>query len=132
MGISTDALLGWGIAYEEAFEDLYEIVDKLDGVSVDKRLRDLGVEIVLHCSSDYPCPAFSLFDYAVCAHRGFPRKVVLEAPTDPDRVVKLQNGIEAWKALMSSTGDCSRAWLDEKYPTPNAEDLGFWLASDRS
>jgi len=69
MGLSSDGILIWGIAYDDEdfqFEYDYEKDEELSE-------RHPGIEFGIHCSYDYPMRYVAPSDFVVRAYRGTPR-----------------------------------------------------------
>ena len=98
MGVSTDGILVYGIPMEEEFNfmgELYtdEYIDHLLGVEecewdVRRDARNAcPVEIVSHCSYDYPMYIVALTGTRIWASRGYPVEVDPEKLNiDPEKI----------------------------------------------
>lgn len=80
MGTSTDAILGWGVAYEE---EIYDESDGEDGgwsAVLAAELEVLGVEAGEHCSNECPQPYVFITESVQRASRGDVVDVKLRKP----------------------------------------------------
>jgi hypothetical protein len=121
MSTSTDAILFYGIQYEDGTEfTWYEQYDSVDewyaekmGLPVprgeyDEReyekylkarrpiLAKMGVEVGYHCSAEYPMTYIAITGTETIASRGYPEEIdpkkMIEPP--PDQIQKLRDFIE--------------------------------------
>lgn len=115
MGVSTDAILVYGIPLEEgAIRRHHEGEDPETGPAWMAYSGDVedGVQIVTHCSGDYPMHIVALEGSEIHAHRGYPKRVdrMLAVSTNDD--VKL-------RAFVAKHG----------LTTEKGAEPGWWLAS---
>jgi hypothetical protein len=126
MGVSTDAILGWGIAFEEDGGWDYDIAKK-----VEKKFK--GVELFTHCSLDYPMMAIGLC--VSRANRGYPVKLdKIEVPKDAAQTVlkALAAYAEALPDGEDEEDEDGRLFSDvkEQISKVTEKDLGWFLCSD--
>lgn len=114
MAVSTDAILGWGVAFSEEWKP--EDDDKRG--DLEGELMPFRVELVRHCSSPHEMPALFVEESMTTAHRGYPQKIqpVEETPED-------------WHERLEAAMIVFRRY------NPNVDDLGspepgWYLASD--
>lgn len=80
MGVSTDGLLFWGIAYGEEYEDHWER-EQGYGWLDELEQQHPGIEFGTHGADDYTLPYISVKELSAFANRGYPQDVtkLLEA-----------------------------------------------------
>lgn len=81
MGVSTDGLLFWGIAYDEEYQDHWYQGDFGYDWLEELEQQHPGIEFGTHGADDYTLPYIAVKDLSAFANRGNPQDVskLLEA-----------------------------------------------------
>lgn len=78
MGVSTDAILAYGVDLGEWNEGTYPELDEL------MYSRDQPIELVSHCSGEHPMWMLVLKEPGYRAHRGYPSEIDPASLTVPN------------------------------------------------
>ena len=116
MGVSTDAILGWGIALE-LDEGGWEPDDMIDALKA-----DFGVELGFHGSDGYLMPYIGVL--VQTANRGYPLKPNLTVPGDAMTQVML-----AIKYFIDNCDCDPDSELLQVLRNISPKDLGWFLCS---
>lgn len=98
MGISSDAIFGWGLAFDQEFSMYVE--DEHDHESWDSlydQLHKQGIELGTHCSSEYPMLYLAVQSTKQTAWRGHVMHPDAKEPT-AEVVKKLLDAAELVRA----------------------------------
>jgi hypothetical protein len=127
MGQSTDAHIGWGIAFdaEECFS--YEAINAFDA-----ELEGGPLRTVVHCSSAAPMLAIVVADSHQQAWRGNPQRVdgALQFQPTAEHVAAISRAVSRWQELLVEHGGYTPRAVAEGYPAEPV--LGWYLFSDWS
>jgi len=101
MGVSTDAILAYGINIGEHDFDDEELYDKLSWRKEDEPIDgfDDDVQVTWHCSDSCPMFFMTLKSMTFKAHRGYPQKVDISKLSNIDLLAASEKIKQALKTL---------------------------------
>jgi hypothetical protein len=106
MGTSTNAILGWGVAFEKEWEAEYaddtdEEFDACEYTRAEAALKPFGVELRYHCSNEFSKPCLFIDGTVTVAHRGYPQAVSTPEP-GADWAERIDRAVEALRKAVPS------------------------------